>query len=61
MTELKARSQHCEFGTLQESLIRDKIVLGVHNKKVQERLLREFELSLDQAVSICRAAEEIKL
>ena len=61
VTELKARSQHCEFGTLQESLIRDKIVLGVYNKKVQERLLRESELSLDQAVSICRAAEEIKL
>ena len=28
---------------------------------MQERLLRESELSLDQAASICRAAEEIKL
>ena len=52
VTELKARSQHCEFGDLRESLIRDKIVLGVQDKKIQERLLRETDLSLDKAISI---------
>ena len=61
VTELKARSQHCEFGDLRESLMRDKIVLGVQDKKIQERLLRETDLSLDKAISICRAAEEVKV
>ena len=29
VTELKARSQHCKFGDLRDSFVRDKIVLGV--------------------------------
>ena len=33
VTELKSRSEHCEFGELKNSLIKDKIVLGVNSKK----------------------------
>ena len=61
VTELKSRSEHCEFGELKNSLIKDKIVLGVNSKKVQERLLREAELSLEKAIQICRAAENVKM
>ena len=35
VTELKTRSQHCKFGDLRESLIKDKIVLRVQDKKIQ--------------------------
>lgn len=31
---------------------------GVNNGKVQERLLRDGELTLIKAISICRASEE---
>ena len=61
VTKLKSRSEHCEFGELKNSLIKDKIVLGVNTKKVQERLLREAELSLEKAIQICRAAENVKM
>ena len=60
VTELQARSQHCEFEDLRYSLIRDKIVLGVQDKKIQIRLLRKTDLSLHKATSICRAVEEVK-
>ena len=60
VTELKLKSTHCEFGLLKESLIRDRIVAGVRDTRVQERLLREPDLTLDKAMSICRAAEETK-
>ena len=60
VTELKSCAQHCEFGELKTSLIRDKVVIGVYDMKVQERWLRESELSLDTALQICRAAEEVK-
>ena len=60
VTELKSRSRHCEFGTLKESLIRDRIVAGIQDAKVRERLLRETDLSLDKAISICRASEATK-
>ena len=59
ITELKSRSEHCEFGDLKNSLIRDKI--GVSSRKVQERLLRETELSLGKAIQVCRAAENVKM
>ena len=58
--EIKSRAQHCEFDTLRDSLIRDKIVMGVNSKKVQERLFREEDLDLNKAIQICRAAEEVK-
>ena len=60
VTELKSRCRHCEFGTLKESLIRDRIVAGIQDAKVRERLLRETDLSLDKAVSMCRASEATK-
>ena len=53
---MKLKSSHCEFGTLKESLI----VAGTKDKRVQERLLREPDLTLDKVIAICRAAEETK-
>ena len=61
VTELRKRAEHCEFAELKNSLIRDKIVIGIYDKKTLERLLRESELSLEKALQICRAAEEIKI
>ena len=60
VTDLKSKSRHCEFGTLRDSLIRDRIVAGIHDSIVRERLLRETDLTLDKAVTICRAAEATK-
>ena len=60
VTELKSRSRHCEFGTLRDSLIRDRIVAGIQDAKVRERLLRETDLTLDKAITISRAAEATK-
>ena len=60
VTELKSRSRHCEFGSLKESLIRDRIVAGIQDAKVRERLLRETDLSLDKAISICTASKATK-
>ena len=61
VTELRKRAEHCEFAELKNSLTRDKIVIGICDKKTQERLLREYELSLEKALQICRATEEIKI
>ena len=38
-------------------MIRDRLVLGVTNTRVRERLLREENLNLEKAVKICQAAE----
>ena len=57
MTDLKLKAQTCQFDTLRDSMIRDRIVLGVWSQRVRERLLREDDLDLGKAVKICQAAE----
>ena len=40
-TDSRLKSQSCEFGTLQGSLIRDRFVVpGIRDSKIKERLLR---------------------
>ena len=58
ITEFKTRAKSCEFGDQTDSMI-DRIVFGVSDIRLKERLLREsFELTLEKAASLCRAAEE---
>ncbi|KAJ2953305.1 hypothetical protein O0L34_g891 [Tuta absoluta] len=57
VTALRLLSQQCEFSTLQEELIRDRIVCGIINNTVRDRLLRTDELTLVKAIQICQAAE----
>ena len=48
-----------ELDHLQESLIRDMIIIGLHDKKLQVRLLREINLTLDRT-EICQTIELIR-
>lgn len=57
VTALKILSQQCEFEHLEEGLIRDRIVCGVTDGKVRDRLLRADNLTLSSAVKICQASE----
>ena len=58
ITELTKLAKRCQYGTLEEEMIRDRLVCGIKKPIVKERLLREAELNLSQAVTICRADEE---
>lgn len=61
LTELRSKANNCEFEKLKESLIKDILIVGITDKQVQERLLREPEpLLLDRAIEICRSAEQTK-
>nr|XP_054606603.1 uncharacterized protein K02A2.6-like [Nothobranchius furzeri] len=57
LAELHTLSKSCEFETLRDSLVRDRIVCGTVDNALRERLLRETGLTLDKCVSMCRAAE----
>ncbi|XP_026326150.1 uncharacterized protein LOC113234842 [Hyposmocoma kahamanoa] len=57
VTALRLLSKDCEFGTLQEELIKDRIVCGVRNPTVRDRLLRCEDLDLDKAIKLCQAEE----
>ncbi|XP_050548486.1 uncharacterized protein LOC126910143, partial [Daktulosphaira vitifoliae] len=60
LIDLRKQSKKCEFGELNNNLLRVRIVLGINDKRLQERLLREPKLTLEQTVECCRAAEAAK-
>lgn len=61
LTELRQKSKTCEFGVINDSLIRDRVVIGIDSNSTRERLLRELDLPLEKASQICRANEQCKI
>ena len=56
VSELKTLAEFCEFRDL-ESLLRDKLVCDSGDRRIQEKLLAERDLSYDDAVRIAVAVE----
>ena len=54
---LRKITEHCEFGTFLDNLLRDRLVCGVFDKKVQHRFLQESKLTYKQALDMALAAE----
>ncbi|XP_055839176.1 uncharacterized protein LOC129907130 [Episyrphus balteatus] len=57
LTKIKNQSKKCAFENLEDSLLRDKIVTGIRNDSLREKLLAEDDIKLDQAIKVCRASE----
>ena len=57
MTELRKLSGDCELEGLRELLLREMLILGLNDKKLQDYLLRESNLNLKKTVEICRIVE----
>ena len=57
VTDLKLKAKSCEFGSLTDSLIKDRIVCGIVDDQTRSRLLREPNLTLGGAMEICRTHE----
>ena len=54
---LRNLAKTCNYGTLEENLIRDRIVMGIRENSTRKRLLQESELTLNRCIGICRANE----
>ena len=60
VTELKLISKNCSFGDLEDQLLRDRVVCGIHSDEVRQHLLRTDDLTLEKCLKICRAYEQTK-
>ena len=58
VNELRKLASTCEYGTLSDELIRDRIVIGISDSSMRAGLLRESELTLNRAIDMCRASEQ---
>jgi hypothetical protein len=56
-SEIRKLVKSCNFKELEDRMLRDRIVMGVRDKKMQQKLLETSDLTLDRAVDRCRAAE----
>ena len=60
ITSLYRLSEHCGYGGLRDELIRDRIVIGVRDKRLSTKLQMEEGLTLEKAVSMARQHEYVK-
>ena len=59
ITDLRTIARNCAHEDITpDEIIRDRLVLGLNDDKMRERLLRITDLSLEKAIDICKAAEE---
>lgn len=56
-TELRKIALNCNFETFMERMLRDRIIHGIRDRAVQQKLLGKKNLTLAQAVDICRTSE----
>ena len=54
---LRRLSEHCEYGTTLNQMLRDRLVCGVKYEKIQQRLLSEKALTLEKALQIAYSME----
>ena len=57
ITALMKLSEACGFGTLRESLVRDRLVLGLKNDKVREEFLGKRDLDSDKAIEMSKSSQ----
>ena len=57
LTAIRGLIKTCEYGNLEESILRDRIVIGIRDDGTRKKLLQMRKLTLGSAVDLCRASE----
>ena len=57
VTELRCISEHCQFADSLDAMLRDRMVCGINDQRMQRRLLAEPDLTCKKAVELAQAIE----
>ena len=57
LAELRHLTEHCEFGTTLDEMLRDRLVCGFRDIRIQRRLLAEPKLTLKRSLDLALAIE----
>ena len=57
MTELRQSSKYCDFGESLNDMLRDRLVCGINDSRIQRRLLSELNLTFQKAFDLALAME----
>ncbi|XP_064402603.1 uncharacterized protein K02A2.6-like [Halichondria panicea] len=57
VAQLRKIAKHCQFGETLNDMLRDRIVCGCRDKKLQYKLLADPALTFDSALAVAKASE----
>ena len=57
--ELYTLAESCEYKETKEEMIRDRLVVGIRDASLSERMQMESDLTLDQAKKLVRQREAV--
>ena len=57
LTAMIKQADRCQYGGLKEELIRDRLVSGILNDQVHEKLLSKTDLTLNKAIKLLKTSE----
>ena len=57
VTALRKLAKTCNYGSLTDSLIRDRMVVGINDNSARKKLLQTSKLTLGQCIDICRSSQ----
>ena len=60
ITDIIKLAEHCQYGELKDDLIRDKLVSGIQDDKVREKLLGVKDLNLEKTIETLRISQATK-
>ncbi|GBM21326.1 Uncharacterized protein K02A2.6 [Araneus ventricosus] len=60
ITALYTLAKHCEYGVLHDELIRDRIVVGIRDKNLSEKLQLDADLTSIKVIERVRLSEVVK-
>ena len=61
VTSLYSLAQYCNFGDLHDEMIRDRLVVGLRDANLSEKLQLDSELTLEKAIAMACQSESVKL
>ena len=61
ISELRALARYCNFGATLEDMLRDRIVCGINNEKLQQHLLGKAKLTYKKALELAQSSEAAAL
>ena len=57
LTPLKELAKTCQYGPMQDDILRDRVVVGIRDDGLRKQLLQKKDLSFRECIDRCRAYE----
>lgn len=58
LTAARLQAKKCKFGDLTDELLRDRLIVGITNDDVREKLLADPAIDLEKTIHMCKASEQ---